>query len=565
MLKHIKISHKIYILGLTQLLLMLVMGAVALTQMFKIGSELVDIAEKNIPLTSSITKLTSHQLEQNILIERATFNAVLIKQGIAKSKQNFDDLTTQINTLSNTIEQEISNIEAFVQQSINQLNNESTIKEYQGVLSKVKNIKRHTETFFEESGKFLNFVETAPIDEIAQKASLIKANEDKLQHEIVDLLIDIQAFTLKSSLQAEEDEKSGVLWILFALSIAVIVGLTLPLIIARSITKPIKELSARLNEIAQGDGDLTIALNDASKDETGDVARAFNAFLSILRTLLRTTNVQADVLGRSSEVAMKAMTETVSNVEKQRVETEMVATAVNEMSTTTHDVAQNASSAAEITEVVKSKVTKGQTDALDTQNIIKKLSYEVEQASSVIQNLVQETNNIGNVLESIQGIAEQTNLLALNAAIEAARAGETGRGFAVVADEVRTLAQRTQSSTINIQDLLLRLKSEANNAVVSMDKGTEIALACLDKSEQTNKTFEEAAESVLTISDFNIQIAAAAEQQSIVAEEINKNLVNISRMADITAQGANATAEANTTIAKRVIDLHTNLNAFVVD
>jgi methyl-accepting chemotaxis protein len=255
---------------------------------------------------------------------------------------------------------------------------------------------------------------------------------------------------------------------------------------------------------------------------------------------------------------------TASNVDNQRTETELVAAAVNEMSTTTHEVARSASHAADVTQNVKDKVVEGQKDAIETQTIIKKLSEEVSEASEVIGSLVEETNNIGNVLESIQGIAAQTNLLALNAAIEAARAGETGRGFAVVADEVRTLAQRTQTSTVDIQDLLLRLKTEANNAVTSMNKGTESANSCLEKSAKTSRTFEEASDSVSQISDLNVQIAAAAEEQSAVAEEINKNIVKISELADITAQGAKETSKANSTIAKSIIDLHSNLNVFIV-
>ena len=309
---------------------------------------------------------------------------------------------------------------------------------------------------------------------------------------------------------------------------------------------------------------FAIRLNDKAKDETGDVARELNKFLDVLKTLISTTNLQADDLGYASETALRVMRDTVSNIDKQHAETEMVATAINEMSSSTQEVARSATHAAQVTQVVKEKVTEGRQDAIETQSIIKQLSEEVSEASDVIKSLVEEANNIGSVLETIQGIAAQTNLLALNAAIEAARAGETGLGFAVVADEVRTLAQRTQTTTVDIQDLLLRLKIEANNAVTSMNKGVESAATCLQKSAKTSQTFEEASSSVTQISDLNVQIAAAAEEQSAVAEEINRNIVRISDLAEVTVQGAKSTSEANATIAKRVIDLHTNLNVFVV-
>ncbi|WP_077340909.1 methyl-accepting chemotaxis protein [Pseudocolwellia agarivorans] len=564
MLKNIKIAHKIYILGFTQLFLMLIMGGIALTQMSKIGVELVDIAEKDIPLTNSISKLTEHQLEQSVLVERALFNIALTKPSLSQSNDHFTELKSHINELSITIENEINSIETFTRNSITSLHSIEAKEEYNNALEQIAQIKQHASDFAKEVEELLAFVEVAPISEITEKAYHMEEKGDELQHEVIALLTEIQNFTLKATLQAEHDEKAGITWIMVAFAVAFVTGLILPFIIGRAITKPINELVVRLEQVAQGDGDLTITLSEKAKDETGDVARAFNAFLSMLRALIGKTNVQADDLDDASEIAMKAMSETVINVDKQRSETEMVATAVNEMSATSYDVAQNAASAAEVTETVKDKVISGQHDALETQTIIKQLSQEVADASSVIQSLVQETNNIGNVLESIQGIASQTNLLALNAAIEAARAGETGRGFAVVADEVRTLAQRTQTSTVDIQELLLRLKSEANNAVISMDKGTESANLCLTKSAQTSRMFEEAAEAVITISDLNIQIATAAEQQSVVAEEVNKNLVNISNLADITAEGARVTSEANTVIAKRVVDLHANLNAFVV-
>lgn len=564
MLKQIKISKKIYLLGFTQLTLMLVIGLVAIAQMAKIGTELVDIAEEHIPLGLKITHITELQLAQAILFERGLFHAVVNSQNGDTSSAKSANIKNKLSELTDSINQEIIDAKAFVTQAIDIVHTEEAVKEYRHVLAVLDHAQQRYNAFTDDIKKFNSIDNTTETDELIEFASHVEGIQAALQDELIDLSLEINKFTLNASLQAEHDEQSGIVWISGTFIIALLMGVALPFFISKSIVKPINFLSTRLAEIANGDGDLTVKLDEEAKDEIGDVARSFNQFLNVLRTLIGNTNTQADDLGNSAEVALKAMRATAANVDNQRTETEMVATAVNEMSTTTQEVARSATHAADVTANVKNKVIEGQKDAIETQSIIKQLSEEVSEASEVIANLVEETNNIGTVLESIQGIAAQTNLLALNAAIEAARAGETGRGFAVVADEVRTLAQRTQTSTVDIQDLLLRLKSEANNAVTSMNKGTESANSCLEKSAKTSRTFEEASDSVSQISDLNVQIAAAAEEQSAVAEELNKNIVKISELADITAQGAKDTSEANAIIAKRVVDLHTNLNSFVV-
>lgn len=193
---------------------------------------------------------------------------------------------------------------------------------------------------------------------------------------------------------------------------ALIVGVTVPFMISQSIITPIQNLSSLLAEISNGDGDLTVRLNEEAADETGDLARSFNKFMDVLRTLITNTNIQADDLGEASELALKVMRETVTNIDKQHAETKMVATAINEMSSSTQEVSRSASHAPKVTQEVKEKVTEGRQEALETQQIIKQLSEEVSEASTVIKSLVDETNNISHVLGSIQGIATQTNLLA---------------------------------------------------------------------------------------------------------------------------------------------------------
>uniref|UniRef100_A0A486XUJ2 Methyl-accepting chemotaxis protein I (Serine chemoreceptor protein) n=1 Tax=Rheinheimera sp. BAL341 TaxID=1708203 RepID=A0A486XUJ2_9GAMM len=564
MFANLKICQKIYALGFIQVGLLLAVVVVAIVQMNKIGVELVDIAERDIPLTGKITQITEHQLQQAIVFERLLFSVALNASDQSELHSNLSPLIAYLKQLDQKLNDEVSDAISFAASAAENMHSKEVKAEFLKVQNALRDIQNRTSQFSAELKKIVEQVDSIPLSQLAKKGHELEALDDEIQRELTTLLHEVQEFTLAASLQAESDEQAGILLIAIVGVIALLIGAFLPFVIGRSITNPIKLLSSRLTEIAVGDGDLTVRLNDNSKDETGDVARAFNKFLDTLRVLIGTTNSHADELGRSSEIAMKSMRETLTNVEQQRIETEMVAAAVNEMSSTTQDVAKSAANAAEVTQQVTSKVNEGKKVAADTQLLIKQLSEEVGEASKVIKGLVEETNNIGNVLESIQGIAAQTNLLALNAAIEAARAGESGRGFAVVADEVRTLAQRTQNSTVDIQELLTRLKTEANNAVTSMNKGSESANSCLEYIAKTSQTFEEASHSVLQISDLNITIATAAEEQSSVAEEVNKNLHRISTLAEITAEGARATSDANTTIAKRVIDLHANLNKFLV-
>ena len=210
------------------------------------------------------------------------------------------------------------------------------------------------------------------------------------------------------------------------------------------------------------------------------------------------------------------------------------------------------------------RVDEGMILAHENEHIIKDLASEVSHTKAVIASLAEQTSNIGGVLNAIHGIADQTNLLALNAAIEAARAGESGRGFAVVADEVRSLAQSTQSSTVDIQKIVETLQKEAKNAVDSMQRGAKSSEACLNKSKETSVALKEANSAVQKISNLNVQIATTAEQQSATSEKINQSAVNISNIANSTFIGAKDTAGANQNIAQRLADLHAYLNQFKV-
>lgn len=314
-----------------------------------------------------------------------------------------------------------------------------------------------------------------------------------------------------------------------------LVSLLLVVLLARGIVRPIRRVTAALMAIGNGGGDLTQRLDATRADELGDLARGFNRFLDSQRDLI------ADVLRTSERLhsSVAQVTQVVENTAersgRQQEMTEMVATAVHEMGLTVQDIAQNAGNAAQASETAR-------TEALQAREVVRRsiahiesMSGEIGQAADAVGELANEVASIDEVLAVIRSISEQTNLLALNAAIEAARAGEMGRGFAVVADEVRTLARRTQVSTDEVQQMILRLKQGAGSAVASMQAGQVATGTGVQSSQQTGASLGTITDQVEHISDMNHQVATATEEQSAVTEEINRTVQGISDLARATA------------------------------
>ncbi|MCB1905273.1 MAG: methyl-accepting chemotaxis protein, partial [Gammaproteobacteria bacterium] len=247
--------------------------------------------------------------------------------------------------------------------------------------------------------------------------------------------------------------------------------------------------------------------------------------------------------------------QTQEMITNQHSSTDMVATAINEMAATVQEIAQSASNAADGARTADADARKG-SERVDSSAIsIRDLAQDVERAAEVIHKLENEAEKVGSVLDVIRGIAEQTNLLALNAAIEAARAGEQGRGFAVVADEVRTLASRTQQSTTEIQGMIEKLQSGARNAVSVMDAGREKAQVSVERAESAGSSLIEITKAVASISSMNTQIASAAEEQSAVTQEINRNITEISAISDRNSQISSEAAQASSVLSEYAQEL----------
>ncbi len=330
------------------------------------------------------------------------------------------------------------------------------------------------------------------------------------------------------------------------LVILLILGITLAatVIVGNRVTKPLADAVLALNDIANGDGDLTQRLKVHSQDEIGQLASAFNRFVERIQSVVSQVGETSNHLFSAVDKLHHLSEHYDHQMQGHSRETDQVVTAVTEMSSTAQEVAASASNAATATSDAARESDAARGVVSGAINSINRLVGEVHTASGVIEQLAQETAKIGSVVEVIRGIAEQTNLLALNAAIEAARAGEQGRGFAVVADEVRSLAGRTQQSTKEINEMLQRLQGGVKQAVEVMQASEDRSQETVQEASHIASSLDSMVMAVSTINDMNIQIATAAEEQHAVSEEINKNLVAIQQ---IVSELTSAAVESNST------------------
>ncbi|TBW56882.1 methyl-accepting chemotaxis protein [Marinobacter halodurans] len=343
------------------------------------------------------------------------------------------------------------------------------------------------------------------------------------------------AFADKNALATSEDataigQQSMTTTVVVTVIVLAISGLIF-FVATRLIIQSINELRTRLDDIAEGGGDLSSRVPVESNDDLGRLATSFNAVIGNLQGMVREIKDLSLELKEGAEKLDRAAADNRDGITQQTDAITQVATAINQMQSAIEEVAANAGTAADVTRSAQTNTETGARIIHNASEEVNRLSDQIETAVGVIRKLSEDSGNITSVLDVIRGIAEQTNLLALNAAIEAARAGEQGRGFAVVADEVRTLAQRTQESTSDIQSMITTLQTGVSEIVSVMETGNEQAEQTVKLSAEAEQKLNEILGAMNSISDVNASVASATEEQTQVVDEINRSITRINDLA----------------------------------
>ncbi|MBA6263881.1 MAG: methyl-accepting chemotaxis protein [Colwellia sp.] len=388
----------------------------------------------------------------------------------------------------------------------------------------------------------------------------VKGDMRKAVHQVDDILDKLVTLS-KNEVVAHTKFVDLVAYSVFFVVLIIAIGFAI--FVSRSILSGINQLNETMKRVSDTQ-DLSLSVSTNSNDEVGEMANSFNDMLGKFRNLITAVNLSVDTVHEATDSLSKNIHLANSGVDSQIQQTDMVATAVTEMVATVDEIANNTNAAASKAEATNNNAISGKEGVTQTIAKIDELSEKLRESENIVHELAKDSDTIGSVLDVIRGIAEQTNLLALNAAIEAARAGEQGRGFAVVADEVRTLASRTQDSTQEIETIISSLQGRTKEIVSHMAICRTQGKDSADQASSAGKMLEEITQDVSTIMEMNTAIASAIQEQSTVASEVNKHVVEIRDVAEQAGQISNQNAQMSEELSQQAAVLNKEVSQFKV-
>ncbi|AJO76189.1 methyl-accepting chemotaxis protein [Pseudomonas chlororaphis] len=512
--------------------LMLFLGIFALNQMSKIRAATTTITTDNMPSIQSIDEFTQQMLRLQVLSYRLVVNRGPEVQ--AKTRESLAQGNQAVEKTRETYEKLVSSPE----ESEAYEHFLSLLAEYRQLEERAKALSRNNQ-----------------LDELQQLLNNELMANSRQINKVLNQLVQINSQRSNdANAQAAEEYASASNLVIALLILSTTLTVVFAWLLTRSITVPIANALHAAEYIAEGD--LTQAVEVDGRDEPGRLLQAMATMQEKLRQTLMHISGSAGQLASAAEELNSVTDESARGLTQQNNEIEQAATAVNEMTCAVEEVARNAVSTAESSSNATQSASEGRDLVRKTVNAIELMSEEVQSSANRISELAEESRDIGKVLDVIRGLADQTNLLALNAAIEAARAGDAGRGFAVVADEVRALAHRTQQSTSEIERMIGSIQSGTEHAVESMRTSTERAGSTLSVARGAGEALDTINDAVHEINERNLVIASAAEEQALVAREVDRNLVNIRDLSVQSATGANQTSDASHELSRLAVDLN---------
>ncbi|WP_313104226.1 methyl-accepting chemotaxis protein [Stutzerimonas nitrititolerans] len=540
MMRHYNIAVRSAVCFSIVALLVIALGTFALIQMKSIRAATIDIAANKLPSYEALGEINEKMLRMRIV----SFRLFVDREAadLAESARRSKELAEQLRKARTTFE-------ALIDNDIER--------------AQYERFDAALERYFDINEKLLALSDEGRISDIQQLlGTTYKALSDQLGEQVTKLVEINKAGAAESGKKATSDYELSISVVLGVMLAAAALTALLAFALTRSIVRPLRLAVSVAETVASGNLSKTVDVH--GRDEPAQLLAALKAMQSKLRETLERIAQSSDQLAAAAEELNVVTEDSARGLAQQNQELEQAATAVNEMTAAVDEVARNAVSTSEASKASDANAQQGQEQVNNTVISISKLAGEVGDTSIQVKSLADRVYDISKVLDVIRSIAEQTNLLALNAAIEAARAGDAGRGFAVVADEVRALAHRTQQSTTEIEQMITGVRQGADQAVASMSESAERANATLLLAEAAGQALKEITNAISQISERNLVIASASEEQAQVAREVDRNLVNIRDLAVQTSAGATQTTAASQDLSRLAIDLNTLVGRFTL-